>query len=138
VGDDGNSVPDLLDTVLHPVAPGGVGTPDIDTASEREEPIEVDAVAFVYVPIRPKRTGDDPDTATFELRMLDGQPGLAVYTSRERLVAELGRYQPHVRIPVLRLLVSLANETFPIVVNPALEPGAETWTEQSIRAWRSS
>lgn len=148
MADDNRSVEDLLGTVLHPVRPAS----DVDAlgnppnrrepsgagASEPAAEDTADAVAYVYVPIQPHRSGSDRQSVTFELRSIDGEAGLAVYTDRDRLTAELGVHQPHVRIPVLRLLVHLARETFPIVVNPVLAPGTEKWTEASIRAWRSS
>lgn len=152
---------DLLGTRVHAVRPGDAdGREPADAAkaegvSPRDEAGGVaddavgeqvvpetddvpDAAAFVYVPVQPRKPGSVPNTVTFELRSIDGEPGLAVYTDRERLVAELGEHQPHVGVPVLRLLVLLGPEAVPIAVNPALEPGAEQWTEDSIRAWKTA
>lgn len=150
MGDGDRSVEDLLGTVLQPVRPasdvGATGTANVPSRHHEAEAGAVaqpgmndapDAVAYVYVPIQPRKAESDPETVTFEIRSLDGEPGLAVYTDRDRLIASLGEYQPHVRIPVLRLLVRLARETLPIAVDPVLAPGAEKWTQESIRAWQA-
>jgi hypothetical protein len=151
MGDGDRSVEDLLGTVLQPVrpasdigatgpanAPGRHHEPEAGASAQPGMNDAPDAVAYVYVPIQPRKPGSDPDAVTFEIRSLDGEPGLAVYTDRDRLIASLGEYQPHVRISVLRLLMRLAREALPIAVDPVLAPGAERWTEESIRAWRSS
>src|SRR5262249_36311897 len=139
MGADERSVSDLLGTVILPVEEGVPNAGIVTEAAARErqasgaEVVEgetahasenaADAVPFVYVPVQPRKPGNNRNTVMFELRSIDGEAGLAVYTSQDRLVAELGEHQPHARIPVLHLLVRLARETLPIAVDPVLEPG---------------
>lgn len=131
--DDEPSVRDLLTTELHPVDP-----PE-DTPDPPADDDPPGAVAFVYVPVQPPRNPNAvPEAVTFELRSINGEPGLAIYTTQDRLIAELGEHQPYTRIPVLHLLVQLAHQTLPIAVDPTLQPGTERWTEQSITAWRAA
>lgn len=97
------------------------------------------AVAFVYVPTRPYRRAERGQTqhVRFELRQLDdGSPGLPIFTTEERLVAELGSHQPYIRIAVLELLVQIAEENVRVVINPRLKQGAPRWTEDDLQAWR--
>lgn len=147
MGADEKSVSDLLGTVIRPVeeraSDVGVAAdppsgPVVEDEAEYAPENPSNAVSFVYVPVQPRKPDSDGETVMFELRSIDGEPGLAVYTSQERLVAELGRYQPHVRVPVLHLLVQLAHQKVSVAVDPALEPGAERWTEEAIRIWHAT
>lgn len=128
--DDRNPVEDLLGTVLVPVEPAD--TPEAPSGDALDP-------AYVYVPTKPFDAAADPTRqhVLFELRTLkDGSSGLPVYTDRDRLVGELGEFQPHVRISVLHLLAQLSKVT--IAVDPALSRGATRWTSEDLATWRPS
>lgn len=120
------------------------GKPDGDAPapdSVENGPNSEGAIAFVYAPTRPYRRAERGQTqqVRFELRQLDdGSPGLSVFTTEERLVAELGIHQPYVRIAVLDLLVQVAGANVKVVINPALRQGAPRWTEADLEAWRGN
>ncbi|WP_433179937.1 hypothetical protein [Actinoallomurus sp. CA-150999] len=118
--------------------------PDTDTQSPdsgEDGANSADAIAFVYVPTRPYRRAERGQTqhVRFELRQLDdGSPGLAVFTAKERLVAELGIHQPYVRIAALDLLVQVAGAKVRVVIDPELRQGVPRWTEANLQAWREN
>lgn len=100
MGDGDRSVEDLLGTVLHPVQPASdIGDPEAVNASGRQQEADTGAVAqpgmddapgaVAYVSIQPRKPGSDPETVAFEIRSLDCEPGVAVYTDRDRLIASL-------------------------------------------------
>ena len=103
-------------------------------AAEDEE-----GVAFVFAPTRPYEPAAMPDAQAvqFELRSLDdGSAALPVFTDQEQLVAQLGAYQPWVKISVLDLLVQVSAAKVQVVVDPVLQANVERWTEADLKAWR--
>lgn len=153
------SLEDLLGTVIRTVSrPGPQGgiaartpspSPRIEPDETREgnpagdsgEPAAESAPAHVYVPTRPyqDKATPGPQEVSFELRRLgDGSAGLAIYTELAHLVAQLGDFQPWVKVSVLELIVQLSRltERVPVAVNPVLEEGASRWTETDLADWR--
>lgn len=93
------------------------------------------APAYVYVPTRPYRRGEDREVRLELHSTGPDETGLAVFTSEDLLTERLGKHQPRARFAALDLLVQIAPAGVRVLVNPDVEPGTELWTEDSIRTW---
>lgn len=83
--------------------------------------------AYVYVPSYPRAS--DERQVRFQAReLVDGTPGLPVFTTSEALVAQLGEFQPFEKVAVLDLLVQFSRSNVQVVVDPVLGEGVQRWT----------
>jgi len=91
---------------------------------------------LVFVPARPRVSGDSREL-TYEVRTLaDGTLVLPVFSTVARLVAALGRYQPWACVPLQALRADLARGGMPqVVVDPPVEESAWRWREDGLRAF---
>ena len=98
-----------------------------------------EGVAYVYVPTRPGRPAEEngPRQVEFELRQMeDGTAGLPVFTEPQLLVAQLGEFQPWVKIAVLELLIQVSAAKVQVTVNPVAQHDLERWTADEVEAWK--
>lgn len=102
-----------------------------------ENPVTADdsAPAYVYVPTRPYRRGEDVEIR-LELHSIGpDEAALAVFTSEKLLTERFGEFQPRARFAVLDLLVQIAPAGIRVLVDPTVEPGTDLWTEATVRNW---
>jgi hypothetical protein len=80
----------------------------------------------VFVPVREKPHRDDgPVVVQYEVRdMGEGRGAVLIYTTPEVLMAELGEFQPMVKVDVIELLRRVRGQV-PVVVNPILGSGIQ-------------
>ena len=88
----------------------------------REKHLSELSTAFVPT-VREAGPHDRPEYQVRE--MVDGTPGLAVYTSLELLKERLGADQPWAEAPLIELLYIVGRDKLGVVLNPRLLPEAE-------------
>ncbi len=91
---------------------------------------------LVFVPARPGVSGNGREL-TYEVRTLaDGTLALPVFSTVDRLVAALGRYQPWACVPLRAVQADMARSGVPqVVLDPAVEESAWRWREDGLRAF---
>lgn len=97
-------------------------------ASEPEEP------KYVVVPAYPAVSGEQRDIR-FELRaMPDGSPAGVAFTTVERLVEQLGRFQPWLILETSGYRALLARtEVRHIALDPTVDPDTVHWSAEAVR-----
>jgi hypothetical protein len=116
-------------------AAGRSPAPRPDEGSRTPEDAEPGAPAYVYVPTRPYRPGEDHEVRLELHGIGPDESGLAVFTSEELLTERLGEFQPRARFAALDLLVQVAPAGVRVLVDPAVAPGTDLWTEDTVRSW---
>jgi hypothetical protein len=80
-----------------------------------------------------------PAEIAFETRLLSsGQPALMAFTEIDKLVGQLGAYQPWIAVGAQRLVDIARTAKVPLVLDPIVDPGVPRWTEQGLRALSGS
>ena len=84
----------------------------------------------VFVPAHPR---NDHQDVGFELRTADGG-GLVIicFTTKDRLVAELGEFQPWVCGDAGTVLAYARRANMPLSVDPRVPPSAPRWTADDL------
>jgi hypothetical protein len=90
---------------------------------------------LVFVPARPRVTGTGNEL-TYEVRTLaDGTLALPVFSTRAKLVAALGRYQPWACVSLRAVQADMARCGVPqVVLDPVVDLSAWRWREDGLRA----
>ncbi|MFI6997345.1 SAV_915 family protein [Nocardia sp. NPDC050175] len=106
--------------------------PDPPVPTEPPTRIGVSLPPVVVVPARPRPDGYG---AYFELSaQVTGQPVVIVFSTVERLIERLGRYQPWIMTPAAELSNLLGTTAFAVVLDPSEKVCRVQWTAERLRA----
>ena len=91
----------------------------------------IDPATQVFVPAHPVLQ-DGEQLAQYELREVsEGSPALPAFTSIEHLTAQLGRFQPWLKVPLRQLLN--VDGVDRVAIDPTIDPHAWRWTAEELQ-----
>lgn len=117
-----------------PLTQSGWGSTSIGPAAHHQGTTSGEP-ELVFAPAYP-RPGREQPQICFEVRLApDGSRGVPVFTTRDRLVATLGAFQPWVQVPLrsVRAIAGLAGIDR-VFLDPEVDAATPRWTSDDLDA----
>jgi hypothetical protein len=121
---------------MKPVLPDGTTGRPSEELARSESPIPAEYYtglttrSILYLAAHPNPAGG-PSSVAFERGHVGGDhKAVVAFTSKEKLVEQLGEFQPWIGLSVFRVMQMLAGEA--IVVDPEIAPGSLRWNAERL------